>query len=300
MEMPRRAAFGGRRFPEVESSRGASHGDRAESTTGACQDPAVWFDGQTLVLDAAQAACVAAPAAGLPAALERWRRSGWALVAPLSIAVVIGGIALAPGTADVLTWVALIGVPIGAAIALGWAMRGGARPPLAALVAPLLAVAWATQHSRAGQLAALVLVVLCNVAIGRLLAGGAPLDLLKLGVVVMAIVDSILVFSNQLQHPNAILEAASPGLGLPRLQSVAYGGATMGFGDLFAAAVVGGIFAAEGWPPLRAAVALLIVALLWDQLFLRFDTLPATVPPALVLVGAELWRRTGAHRRRAS
>lgn len=249
----------------------------------------MWFDGQTLVLDAAQAACVAAPAAGLPRALERWRRSGWALVAPLSIAVVIGGIALAPGTADVLTWVALIGVPLGAAIGLGWAMRG-ARPPLAALAVPLLAVAWASQHSRGGQLAALALVALCNVAIGRLLAGGAPLGLLKLGIVVMAIVDSILVFSNQLQHPNAILEAASPGLGLPRLQSVAYGGATMGFGDLFAAAVVGAIFAAERRPPLRAAAALLVVAFLWDQLFLHFDTLPATVPPALVLVAFSAFR----------
>lgn len=243
----------------------------------------MWFDAPTLVLDAAQAFCVAVPAAGLPPRLARWRRSGWALVAPLSIAVVIGAIALAPGTADVLTWIALLGVPVGCAIGLGWAMRGG-RPWLGVLAAPLLALAWATQDSRPGQLAALALVALCNVAIGRLLAGAAPLPLLKAGVVLMAIVDSILVFSNQLQHPNAILQAAAPGLGLPRLQSVAYAGATMGFGDLFAAAVVGGILAAERRPPLRAAVALLVAALLWDQLFLHFDTLPATVPPALVLI----------------
>ena len=46
-----------------------------------------------------------------------------------------------PFTADVLTWIALILVPIGCALALGWAMHG-AWPPLAALAAPLLALAW--------------------------------------------------------------------------------------------------------------------------------------------------------------
>ena len=249
----------------------------------------MWFSADSMVLTAAQAACVAAPAAGLPGWLGRYRRSGWALVAPLSIAVVIGAIALAPGTADVLTWVALLLVPPGAAIGLGWAARG-ARPALALLAIGLLAVAWAVQDTDAGLLAALALVAACNVAIGRLLAGAAPLTLLKLGIVAMAIVDSILVFSNQLQHPNAVLVAASPGLGLPRLQSVGFGGASMGFGDLFAAAVVGGIFAAERRPQLLGAAALLVAGLAWDQLFLVYDTLPATVPPALVLVASWWWR----------
>ena len=43
-------------------------------------------------------------------------------------------------------------VPIGCALALGWAMHG-AWPPLAALAAPLLALAWASPDSRAGQVA---------------------------------------------------------------------------------------------------------------------------------------------------
>jgi hypothetical protein len=250
----------------------------------------VWFSGDSEVLTLTQAVCVALPAAGLPRWAERYRRSAWALVAPLSIAVVIGAIALVPNTADVLTWVALLFVPPGCAIGLGWAMRG-ARSWLGLLAAPLLALAWASPHTRAGQLATLALVAGANIAIGRLLAGGAPLSLVKAGIVVMAIVDSILVFSNQLQAPNDILVAASPGLGLPRLQSVGFGGATMGFGDLFAAAVVGGVFAAERSPQLLGAAALLVVGFLWDQLFLVYDMLPATMPPAIVLVGMEIWRR---------
>ena len=106
-----------------------------------------------------------------------------------------------------------------------------------------------------------------------------------------SVIDSILVFSDELQAPNSVLVAASPGLGLPRLQSVGFGGAGMGYGDYFAAAVVGAILAAERGPQRRATVALVLAALAWDQLFAFFDVLPATVPPAAVLIGAELWRR---------
>jgi hypothetical protein len=92
------------------------------------------------------------------------------------------------------------------------------------------------------------------------------------------------VFSNQLQAPNAVLVAASPGHGLPQLQSLSFGQAGLGYGDVFAAAVVGGILAAERGPQLAAAVAMVAVSLAWDQLFLVYDTLPATIPPAIVLL----------------
>ena len=90
----------------------------------------MWFSASNLVLVVAQAACVALPAAGLPAWTERFRGRGWALILPLSIAVVVAAIALVPFTADVLTWVALLLVPPGGALALGWAARG-ARPAAA-------------------------------------------------------------------------------------------------------------------------------------------------------------------------
>jgi hypothetical protein len=107
----------------------------------------------------------------------------------------------------------------------------------------------------------------------------------------MAVTDSILVFGNELQAPNAVLVAASPGPGLPQLQSASFGLAGMGYGDFFAAAVVGGILAAEGRRQLPAALALVAVSLAWDQLFLVVDLLPATVPPAIVLVGSEMLAR---------
>ena len=250
----------------------------------------MWFSADNLALTVAQAACVALPAAGLPRWAERLRTGAWALVLPLSIVVVVVAIALVPTTADVLTWVALLLVPAGCAIALGWAARG-ARPWAALLAAPLLAVAWAFQDERSGQVATIVLIVGSAVTLGRLLAGAAPLSLLKVGIVAMAAVDAYLVFSGQLEGPNAVLVAATPGAGLPQLQSASFGFAGMGYGDFFAAAVVGGILAAEKGPQLAAAAALVVVSMCWDQLFLVYDVLPATIPPAVVLLGAEWWRR---------
>ena len=246
----------------------------------------MFFAGDNFALTVAQAACVAAPAAGLPRWAQRYRGSWWALIVPGSIAAVIGGIELAPRTADVLTWVALLLVPFGAAVCFGWAMRG-ARPWLALLAAPLLAVAWASQDTRWGQVATILLIAGSAVAAGRLLAGVAPLTLLKVGVVAMAVIDSILVFSENLQPANAVLVAASPGLGLPRLQSAGFGDWGLGYGDFFAAAVVGAILAAEGRRQAVGALATIAVAIAWDQLFYVVDTIPATVPPALVLIAFE-------------
>jgi hypothetical protein len=255
----------------------------------------VFFSADNLVLVVAQTACVALPGAGLPAWARRLQGPAWALVLPLSIAVVVAAIALVPSTADVLTWVALVLVPPGCALALGWAARG-ARPPFALLAAPLLAIAWTHQDDRAGQAATILLIMGSAVTLGRLLAGAAPLTLLKAGVVAMAAVDAYLVFSGKLQAPNAVLVAAQPGGGLPQLQSSSFGGAGLGYGDFFAAAVVGGILAAQGRNVLLAAALLFVLSLAWDQLFLVYDVLPATIPPALALLAFEL---PGLMRRRA-
>jgi hypothetical protein len=257
----------------------------------------LWFEADNLVLTAAQAACVALPAAGVPRFLERFRGGAWALILPLCIVVVIVAINEVPNTADVLTWVALLLVPPGCALALGWAMRG-ARWWLAPLAAPLLAIAWADQDgSRPGQIATILLIMGSCVTLGRLLAGAAPLLLLKLGLLAMAISDAILVFGNELQAPNAVLVAAAPGAGLPQLQSASFHFASMGYGDFFAAAVLGGLLAAERRPQLIPALAVLVVSFFWDQLFLVVDVLPATVPPAIVLVGVEVWAQVRARGR---
>lgn len=223
----------------------------------------MWFEADNMVLTAAQAACVALPAAGVPAALARFRNGWWALVLPLCIVVVIVAINLTSVSADVLTWVALLLVPPGCALALGWAMRG-ARWWLAPLAVVFLALAWADQESRVGQVATILLIMGSCVTLGRLLGGAAPTLLLKLGLIAMAISDAILVFGNTLQEPNAVLVAAEPGHGLPQLQSAAFHYASLGYGDFFAAGVLGGLLAIERRPQLIPAVAVLVVSLAWD------------------------------------
>jgi hypothetical protein len=247
------------------------------------------FAAHDAVLLAAQAALVGLTAAGVPGWVRARATARWALVLPLSIAVVVAAIALLPDVADVLTWVALILIPPGAALALGWAMRG-ARPPLALLAAPLLALAWASQTSGAGQLAGLALTALSCVTLGRLLAGVGPGPWLKAGIVAMAIVDAILVFSNGLEQPNAVLNAAVPAPGLPQLQYVNFGPANLGYGDLFVAGVLGGVLAAEGARAWRWALVTWVLAEAFTLLFYVTDTLPATVPVAVALVIREALR----------
>jgi hypothetical protein len=241
------------------------------------------------VLIAVQSALVGAVGVGVPAWTRRWATARWALVLPLSVLVVIGAIALAPDVADGLTWLAFIGCPLGTALALGWAMRG-ARAPLAVLAAPLLAIAWASQSTAWGELAALALSALSCITLGRLLAGVAPAPWLKIGIVTMAIVDAILVFSNGLEQPNAVLNAAVPAQGLPQLQYEYFGPANLGYGDLFVAGVFGGVLAVEGARAWRWALVTWALAEAFTLLFYVTDTLPATVPVAAALLVREAAR----------
>ena len=242
------------------------------------------------VLLTTQASLVALPAAGIPRWLERLKGRAWALILPLSIAVVVGAIELIPQVADALTWVALVLVPPGAALALGWAMHG-ARPWYALFAAALLILASADVGGLAGDGAAAALTALSAVTVGRLLAGGVPLLWLKAGIVAMAIVDSILVFGNQLQAPNAVLNAAVPLPGAPQLQYIDIHYASLGYGDVFVAGVLGGVLAAEGRRQWSVAVLTFVLSCLWDLLFFHFKTLPATVPPAVALLISEAARR---------
>src|SRR3954447_4504657 len=247
------------------------------------------------VLISTQAAVVALPEAQHPAALRRLHRAAWALIPAASIALVIGGLALAPGAADALTYLALVATPLLAAVAMGHVVRA-ARPAWALAVVPLLAVAWAAKGSLAGDATALALTALGCLTLGWLLAAITPISWLKVGIVVAAIVDSYLVFSNLLEQPNATLNAAAPAGGLPQLQYVSFGSAVMGYGDFFIAGVLGGVLLVEGTRRLPVAAACLVLAAAFDLLFFVLDELPATVPVALALGVSELVRRMRAAR----
>jgi hypothetical protein len=243
----------------------------------------VYFEPDTFVLDAAQALCVALPAAGVPAVLLRLGGRGWALVAPVSVVLTVVAIAAAGASADVITWIAFLLVPAGCALALGWAMHG-ARPWLALAIVPLLAVALAAPDDPAGRVARLVMIVGSVATAGRLLAGAAPLSWLKAGVVAMAVVDAVFIFGDLWGDQNAAFNAAVPAGGLPRLQVADIGNVSTDYGDYFVAGLVGAILAAERQPQLLAAVATLIAANLWNQLFHVVDSLPGTIPPAVVML----------------
>ncbi len=242
------------------------------------------------VLIAVQATCVLLPAAGLPSWMARRAGRAWALIPPLSLVLVIAAIALLPAVADGLTWLALVACPPLAAAALGWAMHG-ARPVFAIVAVPLLIIAWTDQNTLLGEGCAVAVTALSCVTLGRILAGVTPLKLLKVAIVVMAILDAYFVFTQKLQGPNDVLNAAVPAPGLPQLQAASFGDAVMGYGDLFVAGLLGGIAAVEGAPQWLVAGAVFVLSGLFDLLFLVTDSLPATVPVAVALLGYEAVRR---------
>jgi hypothetical protein len=279
------------------------------------------------LLSLTQGAVVALPGTLSITWLARRRSRLWATIPPLSvIAFVFVARAAEQASTQSLTYLALVAVPVLAALALGWLGQGG-RPALALLTPALFVLAWVDRSGLAGEAAALALSALSCVALGVLLAAVTPPRWLAAGIVAMACADTALVVSELLQHPNEVLNSAHPALGLPRLQAEAFGSAAMGYGDLFVAGLLGGLLA-HGWPPspadrgyardrgstaesgagargggdavapnaaharqLRAAVLVAGLAVAFDLLFFAVDELPATVPVALGLIVVVLAQR---------
>lgn len=251
-------------------------------------------DASLLVL---QAAVVAAPRTPPRARwITRLRGPLWAAIPIASIIGVVFAIRYISSTADALTYLALVAVPPLAAAALAWAARPE-RPitpgrVIGAVVWTAALFATATGHGLLSQGAASLLSALSCVTLGVLLAAVAPLRWLKLGILAMAAADIWLVASDILQHPNSLLVQAQPGafLGaqLPRLQSEVFGGVSMGYGDLFIAALLGAVLASSARPQWPAAAMTLAFAALFDLLFLVVGELPATVPVAVTLIVLEL------------
>jgi hypothetical protein len=245
------------------------------------------------ILSVAQGAVVAMarPLSVEPLARTRSRR--WAVVPPLSVlAFVAVASAAETASAATLTYLALVAVPVLAALALGWLTRG-ARPARALVAVGLFALAWADRRGLAGEGAALALSGLSCAALGVLLATVTPPRWLAGGIVAMALADSALVLADLLQRPNDTLNAAHPAAGLPRLQNAVFGSAVMGYGDLFIAGLLGALLAVAlgSSSQLRGATLTAALALCFDLLFFFVHELPATVPVALALIAIALRRR---------
>jgi hypothetical protein len=266
------------------------------------------FSVSIVALSFAQGAIVALPRVPPPIdqpigelLTRRLRGRRWALVPPLSIVVFVIVVGAAEGaSAQGLTYLALVAVPLLAALALAW-LTPGARPRRALLVVALFALAWALRGQLIGEAAALALSALSCVALGVVLASVTPPRWLGGGIVAMAIADTALVVSDLLQKPDRALNAAHPVAGLPRLQSATFGTAVIGYGDLFVAGALGALLAF--WlgrtQQNRGAVLATIFALAFDLLFFAVDELPATVPVALTLIVVAALRRRSATREHA-
>ncbi|MGO9955155.1 MAG: hypothetical protein ACLP50_04145 [Solirubrobacteraceae bacterium] len=222
--------------------------------------------------------------------LKRLSGPVWAVIPIASIIGVIFAIRYLSSTATALTYLALVAVPLLAAVALGWAGRGS-RPWAALLAIPLFALAWGLRTSLVGEGAAALLSALSCVTLGWLLAAVTPPGWLKLGIIAMSAADVWLVLSDILQAPNNTLITAAPlpGSGLPQLQSELFGSVSLGYGDLFVAGLLGAVLAREARRQGTMALLTFVLAGLFDLLFLTLNELPATVPVALALIVGEIW-----------
>lgn len=252
------------------------------------------------ILSTVQGALVAVPARWpwAEARLRRVRSGWWALVPLASLVGVAYGLTRVADAPQGLTYLALVAVPILAAVALGWSMRG-ARPLFALLVIPLFALAWAEPTALVGEGSALALTALSCVSLGVILVGLAPAGVVKLGIIAMAAVDVALVVNDQLQKPNTVLGAAHPVAQLPRLQSELFGSALMGYGDLFVAGLAGALWASNPRLQNRAALLVIGLAVIGDLAFFRVTEFPATLPVAVAVIAVEVWNRRGRRRAQA-
>ena len=247
------------------------------------------------ILSLVQAALVAVPAARRIPGLARLRSGWWALLPAGSVVGFVVAARALSGVADGLTYLALVAVPPLAALALGWASRG-ARPRHALAVLALFALAWADRGGIVGEGAGVALEALSCVTLGVVLVAITPAAVVKLGILAMAVADTWLVVADLLQSPNRTLNLAAPAVHLPQLQRALFGNAVLGYGDLFIAALLGALVAAQPRLAIRATVIAAVAALAFDALFFAVDELPATVPIAVTLIVLEVGARQPRHR----
>jgi hypothetical protein len=250
----------------------------------------------------AQAAAVLLPGrpARLPAAL---RGRAWALVLPGVLVAFVIGLSADPSLATRLAELAVV-TP---ALALGAFLvaEPRARPGVAVVSVAAVAVGLWLRHGLAGEAGRVIAIVCACSLLATLLAAVAPPSALRLGLVALVLLDVILVVSGDVGSTSEALHRATAPGGLPSFQDATVGPATMGYGDLFGAAVLGALLTREGRSRGRAASAVLVCALCFGLLLTVVSTLPATAPllAGLVVGGHErrpMYSSTGCDSPRAS
>jgi hypothetical protein len=152
------------------------------------------------------------------------------------------------------------------------------RVPVGLVAGVAVVVGLWQQHSVVGGLARAVAIACACAVLATLLAGVAPPAALRIGLVALVVLDVILVVSGSVGTTSNELHHAVAPAGLPSFQDATLGPATMGYGDLFGAAVLGASLSSEGRLRGRAALAVLACAWGFGLLLTVVTTLPATVP----------------------
>jgi hypothetical protein len=240
------------------------------------------------VLCAAQAATVAAPARQ---ASSRGRSWWWVAVPAALLAAGVLIINLVPQGSDYLARLATFGTPVLAAV--GGVFRGSRRwwlwPPAAL---GLWLVAWQA-HGLVQDAAGLALIAGACLAAASAAAIVAPAWSIRLGLVVLAALDVILVWGTpSVQNATTTLEQVPlphlAGTPLPSLQQATFGSAVMGWLDLLAPALLGVVVA--GRTKLGAALVTGVAAGAWGLLLLVTSEVAATVPVLAGLAFADARR----------
>jgi hypothetical protein len=239
---------------------------------------------------AAQAAASLVPGRPprLPAAL---RRPGLALIPTAVIAGIVAVLVLVPSAATELATLAGVGVPL-LALVSPIAAPARVRPWLLALAVAALPFAFLLdESSRGAEIARAVLIVLSAAPLAWLAAAAAPPLAVELGIVVTAMVDTVLVVGQQIGPASNTLHDAAPAAGLPPFQDVTFGPVLMGYGDVFLAALLGAVLAARASPRVVPALVLWVLATAFGIGLLQVvDIEPATVPVAVTLLLVMAWR----------
>jgi hypothetical protein len=212
------------------------------------------------------------------------------------VSIIVGtfGLLVAPGLASPTVLAAAVTTPLLAVVAVLLVVRARSLVlPLAALAGAL--AVWAT--GQGGHIGTGVVTALACLTVGAALQRLIPGRWLVAGVVAMSVVDITLLLAGPGYHETAVLAAAQTNFHGPRFTGARIGGTTIGYPDLFLAALLGASLAgrrAQAW----AAGLLVVLAVAYDSLLSPGLLLPATVPIALTLVviGVVGHRRRGGRR----
>jgi hypothetical protein len=211
-----------------------------------------------------------------------------AVATPVGFVAIVTLLAGVPGAATAVAGLAVIAVPLLAAIAGARLSRTGRRA-WGWVSVPLMVAALLWPDHVAGQLASLGLLVLSCVALGAVLNIVGDARALAFGVAALAVADVVLLLLGPIGAATDALASVHFN-SLPGFQQAVVGTSTMGYGDLFVAGVAGAIAARTPGAARRVAVLTLALGLTESILLAGHGPYPSTVPVVVALGIDWAWR----------